>query len=71
MVQTVCDKPLEQGRQDINVESTFYNAFMLSDWSSDYSLVRVVAHMLIFLCFVVDCSIGYFLGHVLQDCGDT
>ena len=41
MVQTVCDKPLEQGRQDINVESTFYNVFMLSRWSSDNRLVRV------------------------------
>ena len=41
MVETVCGKPLEQGRQDINVYSTFYNAFMLSDWSSDYRLVRV------------------------------
>ena len=41
MVQTVCDKPLEQGRQDINVERTFYDAFMLSDWSIHYRLVRV------------------------------
>ena len=40
-VQTVCDKPREQGRPDINVERTFYDAFMLSDWSSHYRLVRV------------------------------
>ena len=41
MVQTVCDKPLEQCRHDINIESTFYDAFLLSDWSNDYLLVRV------------------------------